>query len=397
MGSEEMPGSHEHTVLFEAASSAAEEFINADIEPALIKEDRGASGIVRRQIYSVSARDGGRYILRGYRPVVSGLHYRLRSRKALWSQQHWLSFLADKAGAASLRPISTPEGFFVVERDVPGLDREGSVRPRLFIMQSLLPGSELNIWDLREEELSAIGASMARMHLASKAYEPPQEFTRPVWDWGEIFGDQLPLWSHGREYLSETEMKVFADASKIAWWELKALGTDGRVFGMIHRDLQTTNILFDRGLARIVDFDGSGWGYYLYDLALLLLAISHYHRGNSERSQALRQALVSGYETQAPLPFGYERYIDTFLIMRQVSRVSIVLQQALSRGDRSPPEYLSESLEILREYNRAREKSGRVSYLMQRAHLIARKAWGNRFFGTRNPALFIPAEFYSLL
>lgn len=402
LGSEGTPGSREQAMLFEAARSAAEEFGYADSELGLIKEERVASGIVRRQIYSVSARYGVRHVLRGYRPAFSGLNSLLSSEDALWSQQHWLSFLAGREGDEFLRPVPASHGTFVVKREVPGLDSEGSERPRLFLMQTFLPGNKVFVGNLREDELAAMGAAIARMHRASILYDPPEGFVRPTWDWEYVFGDWMPLWRYGREYLCEAEMEVIAEASRIAWWDLKALGRGSRVFGIIHRDLHPNNWLFDRGAARIVDFDETGWGYYLYDLAFPLSAVDDIHGMGSETSRRLCRALIRGYESESSLPLGYEDFMDTFLAMRRVSKMSAVLATALSSRPRKRPAFLSEALESLTDFTASRGPAGRRSYLLRRSRLIRREARLSRFFGSkfgpRNPALFIPAgEFQYLL
>ena len=48
-------------------------------------------------------------------------------------------------------------------------------------------------------------------------------------------------------------------------------GKSPDVYGLIHGDCGIdANVLFWRGEARIIDFDGSGFGYYMYDVAIAL-------------------------------------------------------------------------------------------------------------------------------
>ena len=44
-------------------------------------------------------------------------------------------------------------------------------------------------------------------------------------------------------------------------------GKGSNVYGLIHADLGTkANVLFHKGEARAIDFDDSGYGYWMYDL-----------------------------------------------------------------------------------------------------------------------------------
>ncbi len=50
----------------------------------------------------------------------------------------------------------------------------------------------------------------------------------------------------------------------------RELGAQPDTFGLIHADLHQENYLFHGGMARAIDFDDCGWGFYLYDLAVTL-------------------------------------------------------------------------------------------------------------------------------
>ena len=92
---------------------------------------------------------------------------------------------------------------------------------------------------------------------------------------------------------------------------------EGReVFGLIHADLYERNYLFSKGEVHAIDFDGCGWGYYLFDIGVAfstLLARTDY--------PALRQAFLEGYRRVRPLSVSHEALIDTFIAGRLMCHV----------------------------------------------------------------------------
>ncbi len=93
----------------------------------------------------------------------------------------------------------------------------------------------------------------------------------------------------------------------------RRLGTGRDVFGLIHGDLIFPNVLFHRGQARPIDFDDCGFGYFLYDMAILLDRIEM-----RPDYRVLRAALLDGYRQVRPLTGEQEAYLDLFLLARWV-------------------------------------------------------------------------------
>lgn len=92
------------------------------------------------------------------------------------------------------------------------------------------------------------------------------------------------------------------------------LGKSPERFGLIHSDLSFGNVLFTADEALPIDFDDCGFGYYLYDLAVILA-------GPWERPgfQQCREALLQGYREICELPDKYLNVIPTLMAMRASS------------------------------------------------------------------------------
>ena len=81
------------------------------------------------------------------------------------------------------------------------------------------------------------------------------------------------------------------------------------VYGLIHGDLgMEANVLFWNGDARIIDFDDSGFGYYIFDLSIVL-EDSQDHQIQPQ----FRDALLNGYTRVRPLSEDQINNVDLFL------------------------------------------------------------------------------------
>jgi Ser/Thr protein kinase RdoA (MazF antagonist) len=91
---------------------------------------------------------------------------------------------------------------------------------------------------------------------------------------------------------------------------MDAWGTGPDVFGLIHADLGVdANVLFRHGEARAIDFDDSGFGYWIYDLAIALE-----HCWEDPRLPEYRDALLNGYSKIRPLPENQLQHLQLFLM-----------------------------------------------------------------------------------
>jgi Ser/Thr protein kinase RdoA (MazF antagonist) len=92
------------------------------------------------------------------------------------------------------------------------------------------------------------------------------------------------------------------------------LGKSSDRFGLIHSDLSFGNVLFTEEEVLPIDFDDCGFGYYLYDLAVVLA-------GPWEKPgfQHRREALLEGYREICKLPDEHLSLIPTFMAMRASS------------------------------------------------------------------------------
>ena len=149
------------------------------------------------------------------------------------------------------------------------------------------PASELGAQDM-----DRVGRYLGRLHRDAQ-FEPPVGFIRPRLDWHGLFGDDSPYYSTGeQDMLSSAQGKIFRAVAEQVRQAMGQLDDADDAFGLIHGDLLAKNIIFVDGIPAALDFEYSGWGYFLYDLAPLLWQLKG---DRPDDYPMLEEALWQGY------------------------------------------------------------------------------------------------------
>ncbi|MGQ0551457.1 MAG: phosphotransferase enzyme family protein [Armatimonadota bacterium] len=237
------------------------------------------------------------------------------SENELRSEFLWLAALKHEAHLAVPEPVPARDGSAWIDVEV-----EGVPEPRRCVLFHWVPGRRKRS-SLHAADTRACGSYMARLHEHSAQWSVPEGFRRPRWDWERLFGDTATLWKKGPAVYSHGDLTVFREASERVSLKLRVLGEGREVFGLIHSDPHPANFVFDRGEATAIDFEDSGWGYYLFDLTVMLTELEDY----GDRSAPMQTALLDGYQRIRSLPRGYHENLETFKAMRVVDLVNWVL------------------------------------------------------------------------
>lgn len=318
----------------------------------------------RRLLFRVESPTRGRFLLRIYRGRNDQF---TGSEDVLRSELLWLQALRREARLTVPEPIPAVDGSLVSH-----VSLEGESKPRRCVLLRWLPGRH-KITDMRPADLSLLGSYVGRMHRHSERYVVPEGFTRPhVWNWDLVFGEAAPLWSKGESIYSPSELDVFRATAERVRRDLRALGNDRDVFGIIHRDLHPRNFVFHGGKAYVIDFEICGWGYYYFDLAGALWELETSY---GERCAPMQAAFLEGYRRERRLPKGHRRYLETFMALRVALRVNWVFNGEVSErlsqlGSSFGPEvserlpqlgsrFLSNSVEGLKEFVASDDEWGR--------------------------------------
>lgn len=293
-------------------------------------------------------RDGRAYVLRLHRP---GYH----TLEELDSEQAWIGALAG-AGIDVPRAVRTRDGRHYVavtieatgERRFAGLAHwaEGHLLSDL-----LARAADRNTI---ETSFRQLGALTAAMHDQASAWRPPPGFTRHALDSDGLMGG-TPHWGPFWEYRSLTaaERRLLLDTrARMHDW-LTRLPRDPSGYSLIHADMHPGNILAKGERLAVIDFDDAGFGWHLYDIAVVLT----YWRRKPDAA-AIERAFLAGYGSRRAVPDAAAEAIPTFQLIREMATIGWFHQ----RPELVPPPVFEErkawALEQCAALDRARRGKG---------------------------------------
>ncbi|WP_421702465.1 phosphotransferase enzyme family protein [Aliiroseovarius sp.] len=233
-----------------------------------------------------------------------------QSEPAIRSEITWMGELA-RAGMSVPAPVSTPDG-----RQVMTLSTG-----RLATVVTWVEGEPIGEGgvplDGTEAEQAALfhalGREVARMHNLTDAMELPDGFHRHAWDLDGLLGE-APFWGRFWECpaLTAEERPLINRARAVARDRAQAFAENGADFGLIHADVLRENAFVKDGAITLIDFDDAGFGFRLYDLAVMMS-----QNVDEPAYPAIRAAALAGYRELRDLSDEAEELLDMFLMLRR--------------------------------------------------------------------------------
>jgi Ser/Thr protein kinase RdoA (MazF antagonist) len=255
---------------------------------------------VSNAVYRVEAADGRRYALRVH-------NARWSDPRDIESELQWLEHVRRSGTIAVPKSVATRTGEWVQSVDAPGLPT-----PRLCTILTWVPGSRLGK-RVTFGRIRCIGALMARLHTLSAQFVAPSGFRRSRLYAAGLMG-RTPMLSPAWHALTPEQRTLFEQVEARLDQATAQLGDGPRVFGMLHGDFTLGNVLVGPGgRLALIDFDDCAWGYFAYELAVLL----DWLEARSDYLP-LRAALLEGYREVRALSEAEETHLDLFLLVRWV-------------------------------------------------------------------------------
>ena len=246
----------------------------------------------------------GHYLLRIHQPGY-------QATDAIELELAWLAALRQDADLPVPEPVPTLDGRLLTQVSIPGIPGERNCSLLRWLKgRSVTRGAGVRHY-------RAQGRLMARLHEHAAHWQPPPGLTKRHWNWEGFFQDVEgtdltadEIWPLVPPQYVDAFQFVIGRAGQL----MEEWGTGPEVYGLIHADLGIdANLLFWRGEARAIDFDDSGFGYWMYDLAIALE-----HCREDAACAGYRDALLEAYTALRSLQQAQLQHLDLFLAIWDV-------------------------------------------------------------------------------
>ena len=259
----------------------------------------------------VDRRDGAAYVLRLHRP---GYH----TLDELMSERAWIRALAD-AGVDVPGAMCARDGRDYVPVTIAATGEQRFAGVARWTEGRLLSEVLAEAGDDRvvEDHFGQLGALTAAMHNQASAWRAPPHFVRHHLDADGLMGDAPhwgPFWEH--RSLSAAERDLLLDVRGWLRRWLARLGKEPSGYSLIHADMHPGNILVDGDRLTVIDFDDAGFGWQLYDIAIVLT-----YWQSKPNAAAIERAFLGGYRAVRPLADDAETAIPIFRLIRVMASI----------------------------------------------------------------------------
>lgn len=251
--------------------------------------------------FKVTIDDGRSFALRLHRP---GYH----SRAAIQSELDWLMALRNDGVAITPIPIAGKDGELIQLVD-----------GRHAVLSRWENGVEPAIDQDLTKAFATLGEVAARMHQHVQQWRRPAMFERFTWDFETSLGETAPHWGRWRDGMGvdAERRKLFGRTVDLIGKRLADYGKNAQRFGLVHGDLRLANLLLDGDLVKVIDFDDSGFSWFMYDAATPVSFHEH-----EPQVASLIEVWKDGYRRVTPLAKADEAEIPTFIMLRRLLLVA---------------------------------------------------------------------------
>ncbi|MBN1537846.1 MAG: phosphotransferase [Anaerolineales bacterium] len=223
----------------------------------------------------------------------------------------WLNFLAQN-DASVARPVPSTENKLI---EVIDFSSESyfvfSCEKAIGVLSETLPIDQWN-----DPLFQSLGKTVGKMHKLATSYTPTSNIIKhPEWDQSaNIFNPDC---------LDDAELNLVYQRRAAIIAQLADFQKDAENFGIIHCDLHFANFFVDtqNEIITIFDFDDCAYGWYIMDIATLLLDLCVvYSKSNKESFAAnFMHNFLSGYLSEKHLDNLWISRIPVFLKLLECS------------------------------------------------------------------------------
>lgn len=275
--------------------------------------------------FRVDARDGSRFALR------LNVNSR-RSPENVAAEVAWIAALARDTRLSVASPLANSSGEMITT--LPSLELHREIHAVVF---SWLPGRDVGHAPTAEKAI-AMGRAMATLHDHAQRWRLPpgsdlQALTDVFWNMPDRLGP-------AHLDLDAGEISILRKAVDIIGVTMsRVVGTPLRP---IHADLHVWNVKWNRGRLAVFDFDDSGLGVPVQDLAVT----TFYLRPQHDLVEAFRE----GYTSVAPLPQVSDDDFETLVAQRSLLLLNDLLATTNAEHRELVPRYAKNTVLKIRNW-----------------------------------------------
>jgi Ser/Thr protein kinase RdoA (MazF antagonist) len=269
--------------------------------------------------FLVTDPDAGPSVLRVHR---LGYH----TEQEIASELAWMDALRAEAGVRTPLVLPAADGRRVVtvperggtDPSVPSNSSTERYCVRFEFLPGTEPGGSADDPALTGAHFAELGEITARMHRHAREWSRPSWFTRFHWDYPAAFGQQA-RWGRWQDGIGvgPAEREILTRLDDVLRARLLAFGTGPDRYGLVHADTRLANLLVHDGSVSVIDFDDSGFGWYLYDLGTAVSFFEH-----EPVVPALVDSWLEGYRRAGRLSAEDQAEIWTFIMFRRLLLVA---------------------------------------------------------------------------
>jgi len=263
----------------------------------------GLLNVSENATFLVQDPEAGASVLRVHR---LGYH----TEQEIASELAWMDALRAEAGVRTPRILPAADG-----RRVVTVAERGGQAARHCVRFEFLPGTEPGGEPgLTASHFEELGEITARMHRHARGWRRPDWFTRFHWDYETAFG-RIARWGRWQDGIGvgNSERQVLARLDEKLKARLQAFGTGPGRYGLVHADTRLANLLVHEGSVSVIDFDDSGFSWYLYDLGTSVSFFEH-----APEVPGLVDSWLAGYRRAGELSAADQAEIWTFIMFRRL-------------------------------------------------------------------------------
>ncbi len=252
------------------------------------------------------------------------------TEREIASELAWMDALRAEAGVRTPQVLPAADG-----RRIVTVAERGGGAERHCVRFEFLPGSEPGSASgsesgsasgsasagqaaLTHSHFAELGEITARMHRHAREWSRPAWFTRFHWDYAAAFG-RAARWGRWQDGIGvgTSERQILARLDDALEARLAAFGTGQARYGLVHADTRLANLLVHDGSVSVIDFDDSGFSWYLYDLGTSVSFFEH-----APEVPALVDSWLEGYRKVGRLSAEDQAEIWTFIMFRRLLLVA---------------------------------------------------------------------------